>query len=129
MSDSSNVGRRRFAKRRRANIQGTRKTIKVTVSEVERAALLKIERETGRSPQEILVRAALDGSTESTVDRRALAAELLIARQQLAAVGNNLNQLTHHANSTSEFPMEAELITTEIREQLSIIRSTLDKLD
>ncbi|WP_161970380.1 plasmid mobilization relaxosome protein MobC [Kocuria sp. HSID16901] len=126
---ASDGGRGPFRKRRRSNIDGARSTIKVTVSEVERAALYRLESETGRSAQTIMLSAALDGSGESTVDRRALAAELMMARQQLAAVGNNLNQLARHANATSEFPMEAELMTNEIRDQLRTIRQTLDKLE
>lgn len=118
---------RRFGKRRRQN--GAPHRVQVSMNDVERAKLLKAESDSGRSASQILVSTFMDSDGHSTTeDRRAVLAELLITRQHLAAIGNNLNQLSRHANATMEFPREASETLREIRAQLTRTRSILDEL-
>lgn len=120
---------RRFHKRRRKNLVGRRVVMKLTLSEVERAQLHRLEVQTGRSAQEILVSAALSSENGSPVDRRALASSLLQLRYELSSVGNNLNQVAKHANSTGELKPEIYEIVRSIRDQLTSINKTLSELE
>lgn len=120
---------RRFHKRRRKNLVGRRVVMKLTLSEVERAQLHRLEVQTGRSAQEILVSAALSSENGSPVDRRALASSLLQLRYELSSVGNNLNQVAKHANSKGELKPEIYEIVRSIRDQLTSINKTLSELE
>ena len=110
------VSGRRLRRRRRANIDGPTRFVRVSMSEQERARLLMLEERTGRSPSEVLVSAALYArSSESLTERRALASELIAARRYLAALSNNVNQLAKHANAKDEFPEEARVALGRVR--------------
>lgn len=120
---------RRFARRRRANIDGDTQYVRVSMSEFERAQLKVLEERTGRSPSEILVSAALYAeNSESLAERRAMAVEFIAARRYLAALSNNVNQLARHANATDEFPEAARTVLTRVRAVADRINTMLDSM-
>lgn len=120
---------RRFARRRRANIDGDTQYVRVSMSEFERAQLKVLEERTGRSPSEILVSAALYAeNSESLAERRAIAVEFIAARRYLAALSNNVNQLARHANATDEFPEAARTVLTRVWAVADRLNSMLDSM-
>jgi hypothetical protein len=120
---------RRLGRRRRANIEGPTQFVRVPMSEAERARLYVLEERTGRSASEILVSGALYAeNSESLVERRALAAELMAVRRYLAALSNNVNQLARHANATDEFPAEARTALDRVRTIAERVNTTSDGL-
>lgn len=129
MTASPGPERRKLRRRRRRNFGEQRVRYNVSMSAEERGRLHKIALDSGRTLSEVLVRSALDSDGSTRMDWRQLAAELMLMRQPLAQVGNNLNQLARHANSTGEFPREAEDLTGTIRAQLDQISAFLDRLD
>lgn len=129
MESENGLNRKRFQKRRRKNIDGKVIRVNVSMSEVERAALYRIELETGRTASEILVSSALSSEYGSPVDRRALASSLLQLRYELSSVGNNLNQVARHANSTGELQPEIHDLVAEIKQQLNTINEALEELE
>ncbi|WP_427136766.1 plasmid mobilization relaxosome protein MobC [Pseudarthrobacter sp. S9] len=123
------VSSRRLNRRRRANIYGQTRFVRVSMSEQERTRLYVLEERTGRSPSEILVSAALySQSSESLAERRALATEFMAARRLLAALSNNVNQLARHANANDEFPEEARVALGRVRAVAERINSIVDGL-
>jgi len=119
----------RFGRKRRANIDGETKYVRVSMSEFERAQLKVLEERTGRSPSEILVSAALYAeNSESLAERRALAVEFIAARRYLAALSNNVNQLARHANATDEFPEAARTALSRVYAVADRINTMLDAM-
>ncbi|WJH26868.1 plasmid mobilization relaxosome protein MobC (plasmid) [Pseudarthrobacter defluvii] len=99
------------------------------MSEQERTRLYVLEEQTGRSPSEILVSAALYAqSSDSLAERRALATEFMAARRYLAALSNNVNQLAKHANATDEFPEEARVALGRVRAIAERMNGIIDGL-
>lgn len=129
MDSQNSPERKRFHKRRRKNLQGNRVVMKLTITDVERAQLRRLEVETGRSAQEILISAALSSEQGSLVDRRTLASSLLQMRYELSSVGNNLNQVARHANSTGELKSEIHALVADIKQQLLVINKALSELE
>lgn len=120
---------RRLNRRRRANIDGETQYVRVSMSEQERTRLYVLEEQTGRSPSEILVSAALYAqSSDSLTERRALATEFMAARRYLAALSNNVNQLAKHANATDEFPEEARVAVSRVRAIADRMNGIIDGL-
>ena len=120
---------RRFGRRRRANIAGTTKYVRVSMSEQERTALLVLEASTNRTASEIMVSAALYAeNSESLAERRALAVELMHARRLLASVSNNVNQIARHANAGEEFPQDAAATVAAVRQVADRIYGIVDEL-
>ncbi|WP_026552494.1 plasmid mobilization relaxosome protein MobC [Arthrobacter sp. H20] len=121
---------RRFGRRRRANISGRTQYVRVSMSEQERAALLVLEERTNRTASEIMVSAALYAeNSESLVERRALAIELMQARRLLATVSNNVNQIARHANAGDEFPKDAVAAVAAVRRVADRMYELVDELD
>ena len=119
----------RFGRKRRANIDGETRYVRVSMSEFERAQLKVLEERTGRSPSEILVSAALYAeNSESLAERRAVAVEFIAARRYLAALSNNVNQLARRANATDEFPEAARTALTRVRAVADRINTMLDAM-
>lgn len=125
----SPVSRPKVKRRRRANVEGKAHYVRVTLSEAERVALYVKESETGRSPSEILVSAALSpAGSESSVDRQALMYELAMIRRYLLALSNNTNQLAKHANVTGEFPASAATVVSRTRTVAERVNALVEKL-
>lgn len=83
---------------------GRRHTVWVRLSDREKAQLEERAKAGGVSVPRLLVESALLGDAQTAGERRQAIAELLGARRMVAAVGNNLNQLTRTANATGELP-------------------------
>lgn len=114
MSEDTN---RRAWRRRRKRIEGTTQYVRVSMSEVERAQLYKMERETGLSASALMVEAALGSADPVAVDlRRQQLAELLTMRRYMATIANNVNQVARHFNTTGEVGQEAAATLREARE-------------
>ena len=114
MSEDTN---RRAWRRRRKRIEGPTQYVRVSMSEVERAQLYKMERETGLSASALMVQAALGSADPVAVElRRQQLAELLTMRRYMATIANNVNQVARHFNTTSELGQEAAATLREARE-------------
>lgn len=115
---------------RRANVRGGRvHAHQVKVSPEEEGALLLRAKAQGVTIPRLLVESALAEVPRVTaVERRQQIAELHRAYSQLAAVGNNLNQIARFVNAEASLPAElrAELSTT--MEQIRRIAFRVDEV-
>ena len=115
--DVSEKKNERAWRRRRKRIEGTTQYVRVSMSEVERAQLYKMERETGLSASALMVQAALGSADPVAIElRRQQLAELLTMRRYMATIANNVNQVARHFNTTSEIGSEAAQTFREARE-------------
>lgn len=120
---------RRLARRRRANVAGGRQhrhVVKVTPEEELRLLVLAGEHDV--SVPRLLVESALAQRGETSVQRRAVIAELFAARRLLAAVSNNLNQVAKHANAGSEFPEDAAAALAAVRRIVPRLEAAVEGL-
>jgi hypothetical protein len=107
---------RHLWKSRRKRIEGKTQFVRVSMSEAERARLMRLEVETGLSPSAILVDSALGtGDPVSLMVRKQELAALLEIRRLVATVANNVNQIARHANSTGELAAETTAAVREAR--------------
>lgn len=114
-----------MAKRQRqGNVEGGRSVRRVArLSEFEDNALMLKASEQGISVQRLLVESALTFETgETATDRREAIANILQAQRQLAAIGNNLNQIARATNA-------GESIEAGIAGSLDYLRGVLGRLD
>lgn len=95
-------------RRRQANVDGGRAIRReVTITEAENHALVQAAEAAGMSVPRFLIESALTlSSGESVTERRESITALLGFQGQLAAIGNNLNQLARTANATGEIGRE-----------------------
>ena len=116
MSEENTSGSR-LSRRRRANSPaGTKKRRDLWVTGEEEAALVaRAARERVTVPN-LLISAALSGSSETPTERKAAAAELMALHTLLARVSNNVNQIARHANAGEEFPRDARAVLGYVRE-------------
>lgn len=120
---------RRLARRRRANVAGGRQhrhVVKVTPEEELRLLVLAGEHDV--SVPRLLVESALAQRGETSVQRRAVIAELFATRRLLAAVSNNLNQVAKHANAGSEFPEDAAAALAAVRRIVPRLEAAVEGL-
>lgn len=114
-----------MAKRQRqANVEGGRSVRRVVrLSEFEDNALMLKASEQGVSVQRLLVESALTFETgETATERREAIASILQVQRQLAAIGNNLNQIARATNA-------GESIEAGIAGSLDYLRGVLGRLD
>lgn len=111
-------------RRRQANAQGGRPVRReVRLTEFEDNALMLKAAEQEVSVQRLLVESALTFETGETVtDRRQALGVILRVERQLAAIGNNLNQIARAANA-------GEPIEVGITGSLEYLRSALGALE
>lgn len=95
-------------RKRQANVKGGRSVRRdVTLSERENDALIKAAAAAGMSVPRLMIESALaSDSGETATERRDAITSLLAFDGQLAAIGNNLNQLARTANATGEIGRE-----------------------
>lgn len=74
--------------------------------------------------QASLAAARAENPEAAVADYRRVARELMAANRQIAAVGNNLNQLVRHLNAGRTCPE-----TETVRRLLGRIESAVDELD
>lgn len=114
-------------RRRQFNAEGGRavqRKVKLTVTQDlalrVRADSLQV------SVPRLLVESALAESQGETAKERAdLLTRLFGVQRELAAVGNNINQIAHFANATGE--LRADLVRTlaDVRESTAMVREAL----
>lgn len=112
------------ARQRQPNVEGgraVRRTVKLTEFE-DNALMLKASHQ-GVSVPRLLVESALTFEAgETATDRRDAVAMILRVERQLAAIGNNLNQIARAANA-------GEPIEVGITGSLDYLRGALRRLD
>lgn len=121
--------RRRFARRRRANVAGGRKhSHRVLVTPEEEARLVQRAEEQRVTVPRLLVESALSPQGETPTQRRDMLAELFAIRRLLAAVSNNVNQIARRANADEEFPADAAGALVGVRRVVDRIDEAIDGL-
>lgn len=110
----------RLDRRRSARTQGVRRQrLTVYLTEKERALLEARSEVSGESMAKILVDCALHpvsaGDGVDAGDAHELVAQLRDYRRQLVGVTTNLNQIAHHANTTSEVPADFAAVVAQIQ--------------
>lgn len=121
---------RALTRRRRENVAGGRMhRHEVTVTPEEEGLLLRLSLEQGVTIPRLLIEAATtEHAAETATDRRALLTELFGLHRGVAAVGNNLNQLTRGANATGEYSAELRHTLAAVRRQMIRIDEAIDGL-
>lgn len=111
-------------RRRQANVPGGRNVRRVLkLTEFEDNALYFKAQEQNVSVQRLLVESALTfESGDTATNRKAAVQSVLRAERQLAAIGNNLNQIARGVNAGA--PVSAEL-----HHSLEFLRGVLMRLD
>lgn len=109
----------RLDRRRSARTQGVRRgRLTVYLTDEERALLEARSEVSGESMAKILVDCALHpASAGEGVDAggvHELVSQLRDYRRQLVGVTTNLNQIAHHANTTSEVPADFASVVAEV---------------
>lgn len=119
-----------MGRKRQANVVGGRPVrLNLRLSEAEYASLKLAATELSVTVPRYLKEAALATSRgETLTERKALLQHLFELQHQLAAVGNNLNQLTRAFNA--EGAVGADLATTlgAVRESVATVNDTLESL-
>ena len=110
----------RLDRRRSARTQGVRRgRLTVYLTDEERSLLEARSEVSGESMAKILVDAALHpvtvGDGVDTGGAHELVAQLRDYRRQLVGVTTNLNQIAHHANTTSEIPSSFNTVVSQIQ--------------
>lgn len=111
----------RLDRRRSARTQGARRgRLTVYLTDEERALLEARSEVSGESMAKILVDCALHpvsaGGGVDAGDAHELVAQLRNYRRQLVGVTTNLNQIAHHANTTSEVPADFAAVVAEVHQ-------------
>lgn len=96
-------------------------------AEEEAALIAKAARQKVTVPN-LLLTAALSGSSETPTDHRAAMAELMAIHTLLARVSSNVNQIARHANAGDEFPRDAKAALAYVREVAMRIDRTIEGL-
>lgn len=111
-----------YLRKRRANlaapgVKRVRKAITMSVTEFE--ILSAAAEQSGMTLQAYVMDCALNANSEYTGEqRRHILEEVNKIHWLCANIANNVNQLAHWANSTQQFPKEAEEITERVRNVL-----------
>lgn len=119
-----------MSRKRQANVPGGRPVrLNLRLSEAEYAALKLSATELSVTVPRYLKEAALATSRgETLTERKALLQHLFELQRQLAAVGNNLNQLTRafHADGTVGSDLARTLVA--VRQSVATVNDTLESL-
>lgn len=99
-------GSRGSGRRRRRVPGGRHRVFRVRVTEEEQARLVATAERHGMGVPMLLYTAAVEGGAETTVTRREEIQQLWAIERQLAAIGNNINQIARVANTTGDVPSQ-----------------------
>ena len=108
-----------------------RSVLCVQLTSEERALLEAKAANAGQSMSRVLVTSALRASTSEVIngtDLDRLNEELTVCRRQLVGVAGNLNQLSHHANATMEFPDDAGEVLSQVRSVLFDVQDLIENV-
>lgn len=120
---------RRVWSSRRKRIEGKTQYVRVSMSELERARLLRLEARTGMSPSAILVDAALGtGDPVALQLRRQQVVLLLEIRRLVATAANNANQVARHQNTSGEVAAGALAAVAEARAVMARVVEVIEEL-
>lgn len=118
------------SRRRQFNAEGGRDvTRKVKLTTAQDLALRVRADALQVSVPRLLVESALAESQGETAKERAdLLKQLFGAQRELAAVGNNVNQIAHVANASGELRADLERTLADVRETTAMVREAISGL-
>lgn len=116
---------------RSENVSGGRKHYyQVKASTHEAAALEVLASRAKKTVPRLMREAALaQGGADRIALEQEVKDELTAVRNLVRALGNNMNQLAKHANSTGEFPTEATTAVRSVQRAALRINEILAKLE
>ena len=119
-----------MSRKRQANVPGGRPVRReVKLTETEDAALRFASLELGVTVPRYLKEAALASSRgETLTERKALLQHLFGVQRELAAVGNNLNQLTRAFNADGTVGNDLGRTLDAVRQSVATVNNTLESL-
>ncbi|MGO3070555.1 MobC family plasmid mobilization relaxosome protein [Brevibacterium sp. FME37] len=115
-------------RKRQQNVAGGRPvTRKLTLTPVQDGQLTVAAERAGRTVPAFLVEAGLKaGGFQTETERRESIFALFQLREQLARIGNNLNQMARLLNSEGEVDADLRATLADIREKISAVDGTVD---
>lgn len=115
-------------RKRQQNVAGGRAvTRKLTLTPVQDGQLVVAAERAGRTVPAFLVEAGLQaGGFQTETERRESIFALFQLREQLARIGNNLNQMTRMLNTEDEVDADLRDTLSVIREKVEAVDSTVD---
>ena len=115
-------------RKRQHNVAGGRPvTRKLTLTPVQDGQLTVAAERAGRTVPAFLVEAGLKaGGFQTETERRESIFALFQLREQLARIGNNLNQMARLLNSEGEVDADLRATLADIREKISAVDGTVD---
>ena len=111
-------------RKRQANVTGGRQVRReVTLAPVQDGQLVVAAERAGRTVPAFLVEAGLKaGGYQTETERRESIFALFQLREQLARIGNNVNQMAKLLNAEGE-------VDTELRATLAVVREKISAVD
>ena len=115
-------------RKRQQNVAGGRPvTRKLTLTPVQDGQLVVAAERAGRTVPAFLVEAGLQvGGFQTETQRCESIFALFQLREQLARIGNNLNQMTRLLNTEGEVDADLRETLSVIREKVKAVDSTVD---
>lgn len=113
----------------RSTVGSRRRRFSVSLSEEEYVLLEQRARNYGVSMSRVLVNGALHAARAEAIDGASLEAAFSILadmQNQVRGIATNLNQLTHHANKTQNFPEDAALVAKRAKRLMMDIEELLE---
>lgn len=130
MTDDDLSRPRAQRRQRQPNLDGGRRSrFDVKTSPEDAARLRALAAAAGITVPRFLVEAAFADLGETATDRTEKLTEFLRARRLMAAVSNNLNQLTKAANATGEVHEDLQLTLARVRHVADQIDEALTGLN
>lgn len=115
-------------RKRQQNVAGGRAVRReVTMTPLQDGQLTVAAERAGRTVPAFLVEAGLKaGGFQTETERRESIFALFQLREQLARIGNNLNQMTRMLNSQGEVDTDLRATLADIRDKISAVDGTVD---
>lgn len=115
-------------RKRQQNVAGGRAVRReVTLTPLQDGQLTVAAERAGRTVPAFLVEAGLKaGGFQTETERRESIFALFQLREQLARIGNNLNQMARLLNSEGEVDADLRATLADIREKISAVDGTVD---